>query len=54
MLEKRIQYYFKKSKQHYGSPSITEDLRKEGHTVSSRTVSRLMKKLGLQSRSERK
>lgn len=47
MLEKRIQYHFKKSKQLYGSPRIREELLKEGRIVSSKTVSRLMKKLGL-------
>ncbi|WP_173190938.1 IS3 family transposase [Paenibacillus alginolyticus] len=54
MLEKRIQYHFKKSKQLYGSSRVTEELLKEGHMVSSKTVSRLMKKLDLKSRTVRK
>jgi putative transposase len=54
LLEKRIRHYFKRSKELYGSPRITEDLRKEGHKVSCKTVSRLMKKMGLKSRTVRK
>jgi len=53
-LEKRIRHYFYHFKKRSGSPTITAVLREEGHRVSSRTVSRLMKEMGLRSITVRK
>ncbi|MBJ8236315.1 IS3 family transposase [Staphylococcus pseudintermedius] len=50
-LKKQIyQIYIKKR---YGSPKITQILRRHGHTVTQRTVSRLMKELGIRSITKR-
>ena len=53
-LMKRIQYHFDGYKQRYGSPKIAVKLRGEGWIVSTKTVSRLMKKMGLCSRTVNK
>ncbi|PWZ69666.1 IS3 family transposase, partial [Staphylococcus pseudintermedius] len=45
------QIYIKKR---YGSPKITQILRRHGHTVTQRTVSRLMKELGIRSITKKK
>lgn len=54
MLEKQIRSLFNYYKKRAGSPTITEVLRKKGVAVSSKTVSRLMRKLGLKSITVRK
>jgi putative transposase len=53
-LMKRIQYHFDGYKQRYRSPKIAVKLRGEGWIVSTKTVSRLMKKMGLCSRTVNK
>jgi len=53
-LAKRIEYHFKDNDGLYGSPKITHLLRLEGWRVSEKTVGRLMKELGLRSRTVRK
>ncbi|OKP78229.1 transposase [Paenibacillus sp. P3E] len=45
----RIHYHFKDSHRRYGSPKITDLLRKEGYTLSERTVGKYMRELGLRS-----
>ncbi|HEC2242203.1 TPA: IS3 family transposase, partial [Staphylococcus delphini] len=44
-LKKHIYQIYIKSQKRYGSPKITQILRRHGHTVTQRTVSRLMKAL---------
>lgn len=51
---KRIRYYYFHLKRRAGSPTITAALRDEGHKVSSKTVSRLMKEMGLRAITVRK
>lgn len=46
---RRIHYHFKDSHRRYGSPKITDLLRKEGYTLSERTVGKYMRELGLRS-----
>ncbi|MFD1776957.1 IS3 family transposase [Paenibacillus rhizophilus] len=53
-LERRIRRIFLDSRRLYGSPKITEVLRKEGVPVSEKTVMRIMQALGLKSRTVRK
>nr|WP_312876217.1 IS3 family transposase [Paenibacillus frigoriresistens] len=53
-LEKQIRGLFNHYKKRAGSPTITAVLRKKGVAVSSKTVSRLMKKMGLKSITVRK
>jgi transposase InsO family protein len=48
-LKKRIRYHFDGFKKRYGSPRITGKLRDEGWVVSTKTVGRLMKEMGLRS-----
>ncbi|UVI33625.1 IS3 family transposase [Paenibacillus spongiae] len=48
-LKKRIRHHFDGFKQRYGSDKIAEKLREEGWTVSTKTVSRYMKDMGLRS-----
>uniref|UniRef100_UPI00374E367A IS3 family transposase n=1 Tax=Staphylococcus delphini TaxID=53344 RepID=UPI00374E367A len=48
-LKKHIYQIYIKSQKRYGSPKITQILRSHGHTVTQRTVSRLMKELGIRS-----
>lgn len=54
MLEKQIRRLFNHFKKRAGSPTITGILRKKGVSVSSKTVYRLMKKMGLKSITVRK
>jgi putative transposase len=49
-LIKRIQHHFDGFKQRYGSPKVAAKLREEGIVVSTKTVARLMKVMGLRSR----
>ncbi|EGQ4165408.1 IS3 family transposase, partial [Staphylococcus pseudintermedius] len=44
-LKKHIYQIYIKSQKRYGSPKITQLLRRHGHTVTQRTVSRLIKAL---------
>ncbi len=48
-LKKRIQHHYYAFKKRYGSLKVTEKLRQEGLVVSAKTVSRLMKEMGLRS-----
>lgn len=54
VLSKVIKDIFENSKQTYGSPRITVELRKLGHQVSRPKVARLMKSLGLKSKVKNK
>lgn len=47
MVMEKIQQIHKESHGIYGAPKITECLKKEGHTISQRTVSLYMKELGI-------
>lgn len=49
-IKKRILHHFHAFKQRYGSPKIAAKLRDEGWTISTKTVSRYMKDMGLVSR----
>ena len=49
-LKRQIKKIHKQSKTRYGSPKITRMLWKEGTVVSGRTVSRLMKEMGIRSK----
>lgn len=53
-LKKRISYYYFHFKRRAGSRPITAALQEEGHKVSSKTVERLMKTMGLKSITSRK
>lgn len=53
-LAKRIKQIFLESRRLYGSPKITQVLRAEGEKVSQKTVARIMKELGLRSRTVKK
>ncbi|QBG71692.1 hypothetical protein EW136_00015 [Staphylococcus pseudintermedius] len=53
-LKKHIYQIYIKSQKRYGSPKITQLLRRHGHTVTQRTVSRLMKALGIRSITKKK
>lgn len=54
MLKQRIQFWYDDSNGLYGSPKITQLLRKENIRVSQKTVTRLMKEMGLKSRTVKK
>lgn len=53
-LRKRIRYHFDGFKQRYGSPKVSAKLREEGWIVATKTVGRLMKEMGLRSRTVKK
>jgi transposase InsO family protein len=53
-LEKRIRKIFLDSRRLYGSPKIHKVLQKQGTNVSEKTVARIMKELGLVSRTIKK
>lgn len=53
-LKKRIIWHFHDSEERYGSPRIHRDLKKEGWTVSERTVGLIMREEGLRSCMSRK
>ena len=46
-VKKEIQKIYDDSKQNYGAPKITEELRKSGETISQRTVGKYMRELGI-------
>lgn len=54
MLKKRIQFWYDDSNGLYGSPKITQQLSKENIRVSQKTITRLMKEMGLKSRTVKK
>lgn len=43
----KIQDIYEKSKQNYGAPKITKELRKNGEIISERTVGKYMKEMGI-------
>ena len=45
----KIQNIYNESKQNYGAPKITRELRKTGEIISERTVGKYMKELGIKS-----
>jgi transposase InsO family protein len=49
-----IRYHFNGFKQRYGSPKVAAKLREEGWKVATKTVARLMKMMGLRSRTMKK
>lgn len=46
-IKKAIQAIYDNSKQNYGAPKITKELRKSGEIISQRTVSKYMREMGL-------
>ena len=46
-IKKDIQRIYDKSKQNYGAPKITAELRKEGNNISERTVGLYMRQMGI-------
>lgn len=46
-VKKEIQKVYDKSKQNYGAPKITRELRKSGEVISERTVSKYMREMGI-------
>ncbi|MFV0467052.1 MAG: IS3 family transposase [Lachnospiraceae bacterium] len=43
----KIKYIYDDSKQNYGAPKITKELRKEGEIIAERTVGKYMKEMGI-------
>jgi transposase InsO family protein len=43
----KIQKIYDQSKQNYGAPKITKELRKNGEIISERTVGKYMKQMGI-------
>jgi transposase InsO family protein len=46
-IKKEIQKIYDNSKQNYGAPKITKELRKSGETIAQRTVSKYMREMGI-------
>lgn len=46
-VKKEIQKIYDDSKQNYGTPKITQELRKSGETISERTVGNYMREMGI-------
>ena len=46
-VKKEIQKVYDKSKQNYGAPKITAELRKAGERISERTVGKYMRQMGI-------
>ena len=46
-IKKEIQKIYDKSKQNYGTPKITKELRKSGETIAERTVGKYMREMGI-------
>ena len=46
-VKKDIQKIYDDSKQNYGAPKITVELRKDGETISERTVGKYMREMGI-------
>ncbi|WP_052516568.1 IS3 family transposase [Paenibacillus popilliae] len=51
---KQIKDVFDSSRQLYGSPKVTEQLKRNGTPISGRTVARIMKENGWRSRTMKK
>lgn len=45
--KKEIQKIYDDSKQNYGAPKITQELRKSGETIAERTVGKYMREMGI-------
>lgn len=54
ILKKEIEDIFNMSKQTYGSPRITEELKRRGRVISKPKVAKIMRQLGLESKVKRK
>jgi len=46
-VKKKIQKICDNSKQNYGAPKITQELRKSGETIAQRTVGKYMREMGI-------
>lgn len=46
-IKKEIQKIYANSKQNYGAPKISQELRKSGETISQRTVGKYMREMGI-------
>ena len=46
-IKESIKQIYDESKQNYGAPKITKELRKSGETIAERTVSKYMKEMGI-------
>lgn len=46
-VKKEIQKIYDDSKQNYGTPKITQELRKSGETIAERTVGKYMREMGI-------
>lgn len=46
-IKAKIQDIYDQSKQNYGAPKITRELRQKGETISERTVGKYMKEMGI-------
>ena len=46
-VKKEIQKIYDDSKQNYGAPKITKELRKSGEIISERTVGKYMREMGI-------
>ena len=46
-MKKKIQTIYNDSKQNYGAPKITQELRKSGETTAERTVGKYMREMGI-------
>ena len=46
-VKKKIQTIYDDSKQNYGAPKITKELRKSGETIAERTVGKYMREMGI-------
>ena len=46
-MKKKIQTIYDDSKQNYGVPKITQELRKSGETIAGRTVGKYMREMGI-------
>ena len=47
VVKAKIQDIYDQSKQNYGAPKITRELRQKGETISERTVGKYMKEMGI-------
>ena len=46
-IKKNIRLIYDASKQNYGAPKITKELRKSGETITERTVGKYMREMGI-------
>ena len=46
-INKNIRLIYDASKQNYGAPKITKELRKSGETITERTVGKYMREMGI-------